>query len=179
VLLTDTVGFIRKLPHHLVASFRATLEEVREADLLLHVIDASHPSWEEQRLIVDDVLTDLGVRELPMVYVFNKMDALPAEQRSALQERIANLAPGSAFVSALSSAGLDPLRETLREALRARRPEVELLLPITNGKLLAEVHRVGEAVSAVADADEGVMRVRGRFAVADLARFERDGAARA
>ncbi len=179
VLLTDTVGFIRKLPHHLVASFRATLEEVRETDLLLHVIDASHPSWEEQRLVVDEVLTDLGVREIPMVHVFNKMDALPAEQRTALRDRIANLAPGSAFVSALTSDGLEPLRETLREALRARRPEVELLLPLTNGKLLADVHRMGEAVSAVADADEGVMRVRGRFAVADLARLERDGAARA
>lgn len=179
VLLTDTVGFIRKLPHHLVASFRATLEEVGEADLLLHVIDASHPSWEEQRLVVDDVLTDLGVREIPMIYVFNKMDALPEGEREALRARMDNLAPGSTFVSALSSEGLEPLRETLRTALRARRPEVDLLLPITNGKLIAEVHRVGEAVTAVADADEGVMRVRGRFADADLSRLERDGATRA
>lgn len=179
VLLTDTVGFIRKLPHHLVASFRATLEEVAEADLLLHVIDASHPSWEEQRLVVDDVLADLGVAELPMVYVFNKMDALPLDQRVALRERIENLAPGSIFVSALASDQLDPLRETLRAALRARRPEVELLVPMTQGKLLADVHRLGESVTSEPDTDEGVMRVRGRFAVADLARFERDGAARA
>lgn len=184
VLLTDTVGFIRKLPHHLVASFRATLEEVREADLLLHVIDASHPSWEEQRLVVDDVLAELGVAETPMCYVFNKMDALPEDQRVALRERIDNLAPGSIFVSAReeeagAGPGLGPMRDLLREALRARRPEVELRIPMTHGKLLAEAHRLGEVVSSDADEAEGVMRVRGRFDAAALARLEREGAERA
>lgn len=179
VLLTDTVGFIRKLPHHLVASFRATLEEVQEADLLLHVIDASHPAWEEQRLVVDEVLAELGVQELPMVYVFNKMDVLGPEVRAALQERIANLAPGSIFTSARTPEGLEPLRQLLREALRRRRPEVELLVPLTHGKLLAEVHRLGEIVASAPDEDEGVMRIRGRFEPASLARLERDGAARA
>jgi GTP-binding protein HflX len=197
VLITDTVGFIRKLPHHLVASFRATLEEVREADLLFHVIDASHPSWEEQRLVVDEVLADLGVAETPMRYVFNKMDALPADQQEALRARIENLAPGSIFVSArdeerLTTAavaeqgaaprdpagGLEPMRATLREALRARRPEVELLIPMTHGKLLAEVHRMGEVLGSEPDEGEGVMRIRGRFEPAALARLERDGAAR-
>lgn len=202
VLLTDTVGFIRKLPHHLVASFRATLEEVREADLLLHVIDASHPSWEEQRLVVDEVLADLGVAETPMRYVFNKMDALPAEQREALRARIMNLAPDAIFVSAREEesvvaaaarraaageprrtpqpdAGLEPLRDLLREALRGRRPESELLVPLTHGKLLAEVHRMGEVLSSEPDEDKGVMRIRGRFDTAALARLERDGATRA
>src|SRR5438093_13517595 len=74
VLLTDTVGFIRKLPHHLVASFRATLEETRDADLLLHVVDASHPAWEEQRIVVDQVLKELGLADQPTLLVFNKMD---------------------------------------------------------------------------------------------------------
>ncbi|HRN52981.1 MAG TPA: 50S ribosome-binding GTPase, partial [Gemmatimonadaceae bacterium] len=179
VLLTDTVGFIRKLPHHLVASFRATLEEVREADLLFHVIDASHPTWEEQRLVVDEVLAELGVAETPTVYVFNKMDALPEEQAQALRERIANLAPDSLFVSAVAPGGLDPMREALREALRARRPEVELLIPMTHGKLLAEVHRMGEVLGSEPDEAEGVMRITGRFEPAALARLERDGAARA
>jgi GTP-binding protein HflX len=194
-LITDTVGFIRKLPHHLVASFRATLEEVGEADLLLHVIDASHPSWEEQRLVVDEVLAELGVAETPMVYVFNKMDALPLEQREALRARIANLAPTAIFVSAREEdlrprdvdgrlteegkgTGLDPLRELLREARRGRRPEVELLIPMTHGKLLAEAHRLGEILASEPDEDEGVMRIRGRFEPASLARLERDGAAR-
>lgn len=178
VLLTDTVGFIRKLPHHLVASFRATLEEVREADLLYHVVDASHPSWEEQRLVVDEVLADLGVAETPTRYVFNKMDALPAEQHEALKARIENLAPGSLFVSALAPGGLEPMRRDLREALRHRRPEVELLVPMTHGKLLADVHRQGEILGSDPDEAEGVMRIRGRFDPAALARLEREGAVR-
>jgi GTP-binding protein HflX len=183
VLLTDTVGFIRKLPHHLVASFRATLEEVREADLLLHVIDASHPTWEEQRLVVDEVLAELGVAETPMRYVFNKMDALPPDQREALRARIENLAPDSIFVSARDEesgqGGLDAMRDLLRAALRARRPEVELLVPLTHGKLLAEVHRMGEVLASEPDESEGVMRIRGRFEPASLARLEKDGAERA
>src|ERR671932_1246245 len=75
-LLTDTVGFIRKLPHHLVASFRATLEETSEADLLLHVIDSSHPGWEEQKDVVERVLAELGLADRPQVLVFNKVDRL-------------------------------------------------------------------------------------------------------
>jgi GTP-binding protein HflX len=179
VLLTDTVGFIRKLPHHLVASFRATLEEVVEADLLLHVIDASHPSWEEQRIVVDDVLADLGVHDVPMIYVFNKMDALPPEERAALEARIENLAPGSIFTSARDEHGLEPLRQLLRQALRDRRPEVELLVPLTHGKLLAEVHRMGEVLASTPDEGEGVMRIRGRFEPASLARLVHDGAEQA
>ena len=182
VLITDTVGFIRKLPHHLVASFRATLEEVREADILLHVIDASHPTWEEQRLVVDDVLAELGIAATPMRYVFNKMDALPEDQREALRARIENLAPDSIFVSAkdeeTGKGGLDPLRAMLRQALRDRRPEVELLIPLTHGKLLAEAHRLGEILSSEPDEEEGVMRIRGRFQAASLARLEKDGAER-
>ena len=201
VLLTDTVGFIRKLPHHLVASFRATLEEVREADLLLHVIDASHSTWEEQRLVVDEVLADLGVAETPMRYVFNKIDALPEDQREALRARIMNLAPDAIFVSAREEevlvaevnrraeagepkakvhpdVGLEPMRELLRESLRGRRPEVELLVPLTHGKLLAEVHRMGEVLSSEPDEDEGVMVIRGRFDAASLSRLEKDGATR-
>ena len=178
VLLTDTVGFIRKLPHHLVASFRATLEEVEEADLLLHVIDASHPSWEEQRLVVDEVLAELGAQDIPMVYVFNKMDRLEPEVRDALRARIENLAPGSLFTSAAEEAGLEPLRALLRERLRARKAEVELLVPMTDGRLLAEAHRAGEILSSEADDEAGVMRIRGRFEPAALARLEKGGATR-
>ena len=92
VLMTDTVGFIRKLPHHLVASFRATLEEVTETDLLLHVIDASHPAWEDQRAVVEDVLADLGASRTPIRHVFNKMDQLDGPNASALRDRCSNLA---------------------------------------------------------------------------------------
>jgi GTPase len=85
VLLTDTVGFIRKLPHHLVASFRATLSEVTEADLLLHVIDASHPAWDEQRRVVDSVLADVGANGRPVLYVFNKIDCAAPDELALLQ----------------------------------------------------------------------------------------------
>src|SRR5690606_15250444 len=97
VLLTDTVGFIRKLPHHLVASFRATLAEAREADLLLHVVDASHPAWEEQRDVVDEVLADLGLQNRPTLLLCNKMDLLPEAEREGFAERVHNLEPSALF----------------------------------------------------------------------------------
>jgi GTP-binding protein HflX len=100
VLLTDTVGFIRKLPHDLVASFRATLEEVVEADLLLHVIDASSPTWEEQRTVVNQVLEEIGASGKPTLYVFNKIDLVPHDELIAMEHRISNLVPGSVLVSA-------------------------------------------------------------------------------
>src|SRR5919202_167824 len=93
VLVTDTVGFVRKLPHQLVPSFRATLEETREADLLLHVIDVSHPQWEEQRQVVEDVIDEVGAGERPVLYVFNKIDQLEPATLAPVQERIHNLLP--------------------------------------------------------------------------------------
>ena len=121
VLLTDTVGFIRKLPHHLVASFRATLSEVTEADLLLHVIDASHPGWDEQRQVVDGVLAEVGAAERPVLHVFNKIDALTGDALAALQERVREEVPNSIFVSAAQSDGLEPLRRALKAQLTASR----------------------------------------------------------
>jgi GTP-binding protein HflX len=175
VLLTDTVGFIRKLPHHLVASFRATLEEVGEADLLLHVIDASHPTWEEQRMVVDEVLADLKVNETPVVHVFNKIDALPPEELSALRERMANLLPGSLFVSAISKGGMEPLRESLLASVRNQRPLVKLRLPAAKGKLIAEIHRDGEVVSTTNDEETGDVVMNARVDSALLGRLEREG----
>lgn len=160
VLLTDTVGFIRKLPHHLVASFRATLAEAREADLLLHVIDASHPAWEEQRDVVDGVLHDLGLAERPLTYVMNKMDAVPEEQVTAVRERVANLMPNSLFVSAIAAGGLDALKASLLTSLRNQRPVLEVHIPVSNGRLIAEVHRDGEVLTQRADDDVVVLTAR-------------------
>jgi GTP-binding protein HflX len=160
VLLTDTVGFIRKLPHHLVASFRATLSEAKEADLLLHVIDASHPAWEEHRDVVDGVLNDLGLAERPMLYLLNKMDALAPDLADALRDRVNNLTPGSLFVSALEPGGLDVLRDTLRASIRKQRPVLELRIPAANGRLLAEVYREGEVLDQRADDDVMIVRAR-------------------
>ncbi len=174
VVLTDTVGFIRKLPHHLVASFRATLEELHEADLLLHVIDASHPSWEEQREVVDDVIADLGAHEKPMLYVFNKSDNLSPGEVEGLGTRVQHLFPHSVVVSSVAPGGLDPLREVLRERVRRFKPMVELRLGHGDGKLLAELHRTGE-VLAQRHTEEG-MFVQVRLDEAALGRALRAGA---
>ncbi len=160
VLLTDTVGFIRKLPHHLVASFRATLAEAREADLLLHVIDASHPAWEEHRDVVDGVLAELGLSSRPLIYVMNKMDAVPGDMVDAVRARVANLMPNSLFVSALAVDGLEPLRRELRESLKRQRPVLELRVPASNGRLIAEIHRDGEVLEQFNEDDVMVLRAR-------------------
>jgi GTP-binding protein HflX len=173
VLVTDTVGFIRKLPHDLVASFRATLEEVREADVLIHVIDASHPAWEEQRDVVEEVLSDLGAADRPTILAFNKIDRLDAESIAALRQRMAELAPASVFVSALRPGGIEPLREALRAHLHAQRPIVQLRVPLTNGGLLAAVHRAGEVIDQ--RQDDHALVVRARLDEAALARLTRAG----
>lgn len=160
ILVTDTVGFIRKLPHHLVASFRATLEETREADVLVHVIDASHPAWEEHRIIVDTVLHELGVHDRPVIHAFNKMDALEPPFADALRERIGNLLPGSVFTSTVEPNGLDSLKVALLDALLASRPVVELRVPISDGRLLAEVYREAEVLDRRDDDGALVLRVR-------------------
>ncbi|MDQ3080792.1 MAG: GTPase HflX [Gemmatimonadota bacterium] len=160
VLLTDTVGFIRKLPHHLIASFRATLEEVADADLLLHVIDASHPRWEDQRKVVDQVLDELGATDTSTLYVFNKTDLIPHEGLVALEERISRLVPGSVFVSATRAGGVEPLRRALLKHARIRRPLSEIRLPLSDGKLLAEIHREAEVLEQRHEGAELVLTAR-------------------
>jgi GTP-binding protein HflX len=160
VLLTDTVGFIRKLPHHLVASFRATLEETRDADLLLHVVDASHPLWEEQRLVVDQVLHDLGITEQPVLLVFNKTDLLSEEALLHLQERVTALVPSAIFVNTTSDEALDPLRRALRHAVRAMRPVAEVWMSTGDGRMLAEIHAQGEVLDQRTEGDQLVVRAR-------------------
>jgi len=160
VLLTDTVGFIRKLPHNLVASFRATLEEVNEADLLVHVIDASHPVWEEQREVVEQVLAELGAEKKPMLYAFSKMDAVPVADEAALTERITNLVPNSVFVNSVMEGGLDPLRRALLVAVREGTKIVEIRLPAEDGKLLADIYRNGSVLSQRTDDGQIVLSAR-------------------
>jgi GTP-binding protein HflX len=160
VLLTDTVGFIRKLPHHLVASFRATLEEVNEADLVLHVIDASSPSWEEQRIVVEEVLDDLGAHDRPKLVVFNKIDLLSEQDLLALQERVGALVPNAVYVTTVAEGGLDPLKRALESASRARRPVAEIRVPIGDGKTLSDIHQGGEVLDTKVDGDFMVVTAR-------------------
>jgi GTP-binding protein HflX len=156
--VSDTVGFIRKLPHHLVASFRATLEEVRASDLLLHVVDASHPEWEEQMVVVDEVLSEIGVDEQPVVPVFNKMDAVldPA----AFAARARELHPGAVLASTLRLGGLEELKAELRRRERALRPPVTVLVPLADGARLASLHRLGVVVSQAVEGSHHVVQVR-------------------
>jgi len=151
-LLTDTVGFIRKLPHHLVASFRSTLEEAREGDALLHVIDASHPEWEEQRWVVNDVLSDLDLAGNDKILVFNKVDRITHAEEEALRDRIRALEPTPAvFVSAHEDATLDALKETLVARIRARLEEVVVRLPVADGQAIAAIYREAEVIDRTAE----------------------------
>lgn len=144
VRLTDTVGFIRKLPHHLVASFRATLEEAGEADLLLHVTDASHPEWEDQMATVDGVLGDLGFGDQPVLIVLNKLDALDDPEAFATRARA--LWPDAIFTTTMRTDGLIPLQSALRGRAEAIRPVVRVLLNAADGKRLGALHRDGDVI---------------------------------
>ena len=171
VLLTDTVGFIRKLPHHLVASFRATLEEAAEADLLLHVTDASHHAWEEQMEVVREVLSDLKLRDRPTVLVFNKTDRMTHDEEQALRER--TFPEPSVFVNTVEEGGLEPLRALLHAEVRKVRPDVTLTLPSSQGGLLAEIYREGEVLERE---DRGAeIHLRARLPNAALGRLRSRG----
>ena len=144
VLLADTVGFIRKLPHALVESFKSTLDEVREADVLLHVIDVTHPQFEEHAEVVRETLAELGATGKPTLLVFNKVDAL--EDRGLL-EQLQSLHPDAVFISAQRGIGLDLLRERVLDLVEADYVVHEAILPITESKARAHVHRVAEVLA--------------------------------
>jgi len=152
-LLTDTVGFIRKLPHHLIASFRSTLEEAREADVLLHVVDASHPDRESHRRVVHGVLDELGLSRRPRMLVFNKTDLLAPDDLLTLKKLGAAGTRGRStlYLSALVPATLRPLRRELRARIRAGLREVRVRLPATEGRTLATLYEEGEVLSRSQD----------------------------
>lgn len=137
-LVTDTVGFIQKLPHHLVDSFKATLEEVVEADLIVHVVDASHPQVDMQIDAVHTVLDEIGALDKPMLYVFNKIDH---EKGRNAARRLMHLRPKSVAVSAISGEGIDLLFDELADALKGRKVELRLSVPLCEGKLLASLQK--------------------------------------
>jgi GTP-binding protein HflX len=143
--VTDTVGFIRKLPHHLVASFRATLEEARGADVLLHIVDASHPDWEGQMRVVEKVLAELGLADRPVILVFNKMDAV--SDPASFTQRVRALHPTSLPTSTMRTDGLSALKAALRDMERTGRPTVRVRVPLSDGARLAALYRDGEVLS--------------------------------
>jgi GTP-binding protein HflX len=172
VLVTDTVGFIRKLPHHLVASFRSTLEEASTAEVLLHAIDASHPSWPEQKQVVEEVLAELGLAEKPVILVFNKIDKLTHQEEEQFRQRAQALFPERAvYTSAVESGGLAELKQLLLDELREQRPEVHVVIPAADGETLASVYRDGEVLSR--EERDGSIDVVVRLPLAALGRLQR------
>lgn len=143
VLLSDTVGFIRKLPHKLIESFKSTLDETREADLLLHVVDASHPRYEEHIAVVRETLKEIGAEEKKALLVFNKIDAL---DELGLLPMLRASYPDAVFVSALRGVGLETLRRRMLDLSEAEFEELDALVPVTEGKTLAHLRRVAEVL---------------------------------
>jgi GTP-binding protein HflX len=167
-LVTDTVGFIRRLPTPLVEGFAATLEETLVADLVLHVVDAtaSDDRMEEQIVSVDTVLHEIGADELPREVVLNKVDAIDPLRR----RRLANRFPEAVHVSALTGAGIDALRERIAERFAERFESVRLLLPYDEGSKLAELYALGAPIDEREDHPDGVL-VRARLPRRELRRF--------
>ncbi len=173
VILSDTVGFVSDLPHELVAAFRATLEEVLEADIIVHVRDIAHPDSEAQRVDVETVLRELGLAEAVdrgLVEVLNKVDLLPA----ARYDEVGNQAqrdPRLVPLSAITGEGLVRLPDLLDRTLAAERLVVDLDVPLTDGAAIAWLYRHGEVLRR--DDDEHRAHLVVRLDAADAARFER------
>lgn len=144
VLLSDTVGFIRDLPHHLVASFRATLEEAIHADLLLHVVDASSPEAEAQIAAVDAVLRELGADERPMVLALNKTDCVQDEAAFTI---LRDHHPHALPISALTGAGLEVLRGEVARRMRGEQQRMTLSVPVQDGRALGFLERFADIVA--------------------------------
>ncbi len=157
VLVSDTVGFIKKLPHDLVASFRSTLAEALEASLLLFVVDASDPTWESQLEVSRNVLKEIGADTVPSRLLLNKIDRVSEEDRAALREKH----PDAILLSAASASDVAALRETIIAFFEASMVEDELMLPYAKQGLLSDVYENARVLSEDYDANGRVMRVRG------------------
>lgn len=141
--LADTVGFVRNLPHQLVEAFRSTLEEVGQSDVIVHVVDASHPDPAAQLATVRDVIGEVGARDIPEIVVFNKADLADDEQRLLLR----GLEPTGIFVSARTGEGVDELMERIAELLPAPEIELTLLVPYDRGEVISRLHVQGRVLS--------------------------------
>src|SRR3954452_22915958 len=169
-LLTDTVGFIRKLPHQLVEAFAATLEETIRAELVLHVVDASVPEDElaDMMRAVEDVLEEIGAAEQPRLLVLNKADALDDERRLDVGLRH----PGAVLVSALTGQGIDELGDRIQHEFERTLTNIELLVPFSEGARLAELHDLAGDQLEREDTADGVL-VRARLPRTIAERYER------
>ena len=165
MLVSDTVGFVQRLPHQLVEAFRSTLEEVVDADLLIHVVDASRPEADARIAAVHSVLAEIGAGSHPDLMVWNKRDLAPTAD---IDQLLAG-SRGSVAVSGATGDGVEELRVAIAERLRALDRVVELVVPYDRGDVLAALHRDGEVLVEVHD--EGGTRVRARLSDPVLSRF--------
>jgi GTPase len=165
-LLTDTVGFIRRLPHELVEGFAATLEETLIADLVLHVVDASAEDADQMVQAVEAVLSEIGAGELPIELVLNKIDRVDGDAR----ERLKNRFPGSLQVSAHTGEGLEALRGRIAERFEARFQVVELLVPYARGDVVSSLYSLGPPIECREDRADGVF-IRARLPEQELRRL--------
>ena len=167
ILLIDTVGFIRKLPHHLVASFKSTLEETRKADLLIHVVDLSHPRFEEQIDTVNRVLHEMGLNGQKLLYVFNKIDAVESPSLvNAMRERY----KPAVFVSASRGLFLDDVKEKIREIGHEDEENLHITLDAVDGEALARVYELSEVLDKQFDDEQVCIQVRTTREKADILR---------
>jgi len=141
--LSDTVGFVRNLPHQLVEAFRSTLEEVGQSDVIVHVVDASHPDPGAQLATVRDVIGEVGARDIPEIVVFNKADLADDEQRLLIR----GLEPSGIFVSARTGEGVEELVARIAELLPAPEVEMTLLVPYDRGEVISRLHVQGRVLS--------------------------------
>ncbi len=169
ILLTDTVGFVRKLPHQLVEAFKSTLEVVNDADLIVHVVDGAGVDPYGQMDAVSEVLREIGADEVPVLVVFNKSDLAGPDGEVGVAERFARQNPGSVAVSAAAGLGLDELRLAITDALHALSRNYELFIPWARGDMLAAAHREGDVYTEQTEADG--MRVRARLEPASAKRM--------
>ncbi len=155
ILLTDTVGFVRKLPHQLVEAFKSTLEVAAEVDLLVHVVDGTATDPQGNMDAVRQVLAEISATEVPELLVFNKSDGLDAEGNPGGAERLARQHPGSVAISAHRGDGIDELLDAIADRLRELSSVYELFVPWSRGDALAAIHREGEVISETS-ADAGM-----------------------
>jgi len=168
VLVSDTVGFIKNLPHGLVASFKSTLDEALEASLLLHVVDASDAGFERQRAVTEEVLEEIGAEEVPKLLVFNKIDQAPDAKK--LESKLKKAYPGCVVMSARQPADVAKLRERIVAHFQQRLVEAELFLPWAEQKLRAEIFATCAVLEEQAGTEGATLRVRGEPGV--LARLQ-------
>ena len=165
VVVSDTVGFVRKLPHQLVEAFRSTLEAVAESDLLVHVVDAAGAGPDDQMAAVRAVLAEIGAGEVPELVAFNKVDLAGPEAKRLIEQH-----PGAVAISAVTGEGIEELLNAVSDRLRALESVVELMVPYDRGDVIAALHREGEVLVEAHEAE--ATRLRARLDAAAVGRFQ-------